>query len=143
MSRKVEGYFTVEAAMVLPMVLMLILIIMYLWFFQYDRCLMEQDVGILALRGISLQAENNEARMQLLREQEDALYREKYIAWECEEIELKSGQGSIRVKQRGWLKFPFGIMGEGERTIDTAATCENHIVSPVSFIRNCRKIMGG
>ena len=55
MRRKVDGFFTVEAAMVLSITLSAILLIIYLLFFQYNRCLMEQDMGTLALRGAVMQ----------------------------------------------------------------------------------------
>lgn len=143
MQRKTEGYFTVEAAMVLPMVFMAILWIIYLWFFQYNRCLMEQDVGILALRGAVLQAEDNEDRMRQLRGLANAVYREKYIAWECGEIELKLEKGTISVKQNGRIRFPFGMIAYGKQMAETTASYENYIISPVSFIRNYHKIIGG
>ena len=47
--KKAGAYLTVEAALILPMVLGVIILVIYLLFFQYDRCLMEQNVGKLAL----------------------------------------------------------------------------------------------
>ena len=47
-----RAYFTVEAAVLYPVVLGVVLLMMYLLFFQYDRCLLEQDMGRAAgLRG--------------------------------------------------------------------------------------------
>ncbi len=142
--KEIEGYFTVEAAMILPMVLMTIVLIMYLLFFQYNRCLMEQDIGILTLRGIALQVEDNQDRMKQLKEQAAGLYDEKYIAWENSEIELTLEKGTICVEQSGWIKFPFwgGIFKEN-RVWTTSVIDEKQIISPVSFVRNCRKIAGG
>lgn len=40
-----RAYFTVEAAVLYPVVLGVVLLMMYLLFFQYDRCLLEQDMG--------------------------------------------------------------------------------------------------
>lgn len=143
MRRNLDGYFTVEAAMVLPVVLGTVILIVYLLFFQYNRCLQEQDVGVLALRGRTLQTENNEERVRLLREHADDLYHEKYIAWESGAIELKLEKGTVNVKQSSQVRFPFGGMSYVNQTWRTTAEYENRIISPVSFIRNYRKVIGG
>lgn len=144
MKRGTEAYFTVEAAMVLPMVLMTIVLIIYLLFFQYDRCLMEQDMGILALRGATLQANDNEDRMRQLKEQAAGLYSEKYIAWDGGEIALRLEKGKIYAERSGQISFPFrgGIL-KGNQDWTMTAAYENRIISPVSFIRSYRKISGG
>ena len=49
--RERNAYFTVEAALVLPLVTGAILFVIYTMLFQYDRCLLEQDIGALALWG--------------------------------------------------------------------------------------------
>lgn len=143
MEQKMRGYFTVEAAMVLPMVMIFILWMIYLWFFQYNRCLMEQDAGALALQGAALQSEDNEDRMRQLREMANQVYGEKYIAWENGEMELKIEKGMICVKQKGRIRFPFGSLIPGTASAETTAVYENDIISPVHFIRSYRKMMGG
>lgn len=137
MRRSVEGYFTVEAAMVMPMILITILSVVYLLFFQYNRCLMEQDVGVLALRGAALQTEDNEDRIRRLREAAEDVYCEKYIVWESDEIQLKQEKGKLYVQQCGRLKIA------GYDTWKATAIYENHVILPISFIRNYRRLMGG
>ena len=44
-----KAYFTVEAAVLYPIVLGVIVLMTYLLFFQYDRCLLEQDMGRAAV----------------------------------------------------------------------------------------------
>ena len=144
MKKETGAYFTVEAAMIFPMVLFTIVLVIYLQFFQYNRCLMEQDMGILLLRGAALQAEDNEDRVRQLKEQASGLYSEKYIAWDNGEIVLKLEKGKISVKKSGQLRFPFSgeIFGRIQVWMTTAAY-ENHIISPVSFVRSYRKLSGG
>ena len=52
-----KAYFTVEAAVLYPIVLGVIVLMTYLLFFQYDRCLLEQDMGRAAVRSGSMDAE--------------------------------------------------------------------------------------
>ncbi len=143
MQKSTEGYFTVEAALVLPMVLGVVLLIIYLLFFQYNRCLQEMDMGVLALRGRVLQTKNHEERMLQLREQADAVYTEKYLAWSRGRIELKLEKGTVSVKQCSHLRFPFGGMKHIGDIWETETEYTNHIISPVSVIRSYRKVIGG
>lgn len=45
-----DGYFTVEAAFIVPMTIMVIVLFIYLAFFMYDRCALDQDSYILSYR---------------------------------------------------------------------------------------------
>lgn len=141
---RMGGYFTVEAAMVLPIVLFSIAFIIGLLIFQYNRCLMEQDVGTLALRGAGIQAVDPQDRMQKLMQQTHTADQKKYFGWENSAPDIKLEKGKVRVEQRGKMSFVFSQRPENSASVWTAGTfCENHIISPVSFIRNCRKIRGG
>lgn len=44
------AFFTVEAAILYPLVLAVIVLMVYLLFFQYDRCLLDQDIGKAAVQ---------------------------------------------------------------------------------------------
>lgn len=46
-----EGYFTVEAALIFPMVLLFTVMMIFLAFYSYDRCILEQSAYEAALRG--------------------------------------------------------------------------------------------
>lgn len=100
-------------------------------------------MGVLALRGVAMQTGDNVERSLRLREQADAMYKDKYIAWECGETELKIGYGVVNLKQTGRIRIPFGIPGSGEKEAISTASYENHLLSPVSFVRTYRKILGG
>lgn len=141
---KIGGYFTVEAAMVLPIVLFSIALVICLLIFQYNRCLMEQDVGTLALRGAGIQAADPQDRMEKFMQQADTTDQKKYIGWENSAPNIELGKGKVRVEQRGEMIFVLSQRPENSGSVWMAGTfCENHIISPVSFIRNYRKIEGG
>ena len=48
--RRVGGYFSVEAALVLPVVLGVYLFLITMLFVQYDRCLLEQDMASMLIK---------------------------------------------------------------------------------------------
>ena len=45
------AYFTVEASLILPMVLLFTTVMIFLAFYSYDRCIMEQSAYEAAVRG--------------------------------------------------------------------------------------------
>lgn len=145
MTKKVNAYFTVEAALVLPVALGVIVLIIYLWFFQYDRCLMEQDAGILALRGAILEADDNQERVQLLEWEARQINKEKYVAWEEKKEDFIIKEGKLQVSKAGEIRFPFrGLQfWNGEDIWGTEAIYKNRILSPTTLIRYYRKLTGG
>ncbi len=142
---KADAYMTVEAALILPIVFLTVLLVIFLLIFQYNRCLMEQDIGILALRGTTLTAADREELAQRLVWQEAALYREKYLAWSSDKAEIHIEKNIVKVKQRGYCTFPFPhwSLWEGGSVWETTTAFENHIQEPAAFVRNCQELIGG
>lgn len=61
-----NAYFTVEAALIFPMALLFTIMMIFLAFYSYDRCILEQSAYEAALRGTgnhisSAQEANSEA----------------------------------------------------------------------------------
>lgn len=75
-----DGYFTVEAALILPMALLFCVMMIFLAFYSYDRCVLEQSAYESALRGTSNHIKNaNEAHVEAY-SAADRLTREKLFA---------------------------------------------------------------
>lgn len=142
--KKTDAYFTVEAALVFPIVLGVILFTIYLLFFQYDRCLLEQSAGVLAMRGCTLQITDGEELVRELQNQSGEEDR-GWLAWSMEDAVISLKRNCVTVQRSGELKFPFRgfLSGWGNYVWKCSAARESHRIKPVNFIRNCRKIMGG
>ncbi|MDE7271307.1 MAG: pilus assembly protein [Acetatifactor sp.] len=142
--KRTNAYFTVEAALVFPIVLGVVLFTIYLLFFQYDRCLLEQSAGVLAMRGCTLQITDGE---ELVRELQSQSREEDrgWLAWSMEDAVISLKRNCVTVQRSGELKFPFRgfLSGWGNCVWKCSAARESHRIKPVNFIRNCRKIMGG
>lgn len=143
--RQMKAYMTVEAVLVMPMVLGVIVLTIYLLFFQYDRCLMEQNAGILAMRGCTLQASDRDSLAKklycLIGREDDAVY----LAWEMEPVQVTLRGNRVSVERCGYLRFPFDGLGFGigSGKWDNSVRFQNHRIAPMSFIRYCRKLTGG
>ncbi len=144
-SQKISAYFTVESAMVMVLVTAVIVVLVYIMLFQYNRCLLEQDMGSLVLKGCTVQVQDKKELLQRLQEFDSNIDRDKYIAWKQDEVTLKLEYDKVEVAQSGSLLFPFrgnayfGMQSEWE----TSIVYENKRISPVTFIRMSKKIMGG
>ena len=95
-----KAYFTVEAAVLYPIVLGVIVLMTYLLFFQYDRGLLEQDMGRAAVRSGSRWMQKKEELNRQLQEKDMFFDTEKYIAWESELRVWKLESGSTQVLER-------------------------------------------
>ncbi len=138
-----DAYFTVEAAMVLPFALSIMLFIIYTMFFQYNRCLLDQDMGVLALRGAVMQIDDKETLTGEIKEQANQIDDRKYIMWECGEINLKLKGSQICIERKGQLKYPFSSLEIGGYKLwKTGTKYENDRICPASFMRTWRKLTG-
>lgn len=140
-----NAYLTLEAALVLPLVMGIILFLIYLGFFQYDRCLLEQDVGSLALKGCSFVQEDQEKLAEELGRAAAELYLEKYIAWELSELAIELSGNGVSAWGSGRITFPFAYLLTEELggAWHARARYENVRRDPVNFIRLYTKIVAG
>lgn len=134
-----NAYLAVEAALVLPMVFGMILFIVYMLLFQYDRCLMEQDLGAMALWGCSAEAREGETLEEMTEERMGAMYKDKYVAWHFTELESRLERNRFAVGGKAQLAFSVpGLEFWGRNVWGAQASYEYRRLSPAVFIRLCR-----
>lgn len=142
-NRKIGGadaYLTVEAALVLPIMITIILFIVYMLLFQYDRCLLEQDLGAMALWGSSVEEEDGKSLEEMARERMRALYKDKYAAWSFTSLEARLEKNRFAARGSAHLALPIWDMGKwrNESIWRTEAEYGYRRLSPAAFIRLCR-----
>lgn len=131
------GYLTTEAAMIVPLIIILYCILIYLCFYQYDRCLLAQDSYLVCLE-ISGRKENRE-------QAHAALNRAKYFM-------LSDLQEAVRIDGRqvnmegnaGILPQVFtehSMMPENWRMSFSAAAAANDPPKDVRLYRRVRWIL--
>ena len=129
----VHAYFTVEASLVLPIVLGSMIFVICFLLFWYNRCLMEQNTAILAVSVAQVGESSQEARQkQLLRWQTGYVTNEHY-AWKMSNIHLSIQHRDIQVARSGELLL-------GDRIWKSEASCDTLIMNPTAFLRLYRRI---
>jgi hypothetical protein len=141
MRRTEDGYFTVEAALIMPIVLGVIFMTMYLWFYQYDRCRQDQDTGLLAMQAASLRGLSAEQRCDHVIREGDLEDRDVYIAWESGELTARQQGYRLDVERSGGLTFPLPRWNLllGKDFWEAKSHYRNQTVSPVKIVRSYQR----
>ena len=101
--KKTGGYFSVEASMIIPLVIFLFSFLLYLTFYLYNRCVVSQDVYLLAFRGSLCCGSSPDEAEKYVTEQTPEQFGRKYIG-------IKSLIGTVDA-DRKWVEVQAeGIM---------------------------------
>lgn len=138
--RRKNAYLTVEAALILPLFMGTLIFIIYMWLFQYNRCLMEQDLGAAVLWGSTVEAEDAKTLERMIKERMTGIYRDKYVLWNFTRLEGELKKNRFMVKGAAQLKFSFSGWNfwSNGNVWGAGAEYECRRFSPVTFIRLCR-----
>lgn len=140
MKRK-NGYFTVEAALIFPVALGTVLFVVFMLLFQYDRCLMEQDMGALALWGSRVEAADGEELEGLIGNRLNNIYWDKYAMWGMKSLKVSRKNMQFSVSGEGGLTFPFPNFNfwSGDSVWEAKAGFRFWRTSPTDFVRLCNR----
>lgn len=104
-----RGMITIEACILIPMILMISLLIIWLGFFLYNRTLFMECAGIAAIKGSQMAEADNEEISATVRERARELLQQKTIGMEDVVIEVIVDYGSVTVGIRGSMQVPGAI----------------------------------
>ncbi len=125
MKRYISGYMTVEACMIMPLVLMVYLFLIQYAVWAYDRCMLELDTAAVLLRS----AVSEEPKLTYQREQ-ITWNKDKYIRLHSQEMTWEEGMLSLKVVGRA----EGGSMGE------VGVSYEMWQIEPEQWLRGKRKL---
>lgn len=103
--RYVGGYFSVEAALVLPAVLGVYLFLFAVLLVQYDRCLLEQDLASMLVK-TSNHPGTPQQQLEYLQELTAAWDREQYLWIQLQSPHFTIQGQQIRLEAAGEYKVP-------------------------------------
>lgn len=138
MKKESDAYFTVEAAILYPIILSVILLMTYLLLFQYDRCLLEQDIGKATVLSGSKWTLTKEQLNDYMQKKALHFDEEKYIVWENEDPLWNLEKNDVILEKAGRLRYPFAGMGTKEKYWSAKASFQVDRISPVFWLRRSR-----
>lgn len=118
----IEGYFTVEAALVLPIVMSVYVFLIIMLFLQYDRCQLEQDMAAMLLKASSNPG-TPQQQLEYLQNLTVEWDREKYLWLRPQSPHFTIQGQQIRLDTEGLYTVPmYDSLGNagGEHRLETA-----------------------
>ncbi len=117
--------------MIMPMVIILTGMIVYLTFYLYDRCIVSQDVYILAFHGSLCCGEETEDIKQTIRKESDWRFGKKYISTANFAWNAGADRSMVTVEAKGKM----ATVGWGFE-----AKWEAQRICPTNCVRNVRLV---
>ncbi|MBO5210159.1 MAG: hypothetical protein J6B68_12600 [Lachnospiraceae bacterium] len=136
------GYMTLEAGFLVTWVIFLMVFLIYLSFYLYDRCVLFQDAYAICFRG-SIQKEINPA--DYINSHIEEQFGTKYFGVGKVDTDIEQSGAEVHVYAGCVVKVPFHnfltLAGRSEWMIETEAKAQ--IINPTKIIRMSRMIERG
>lgn len=141
---ELKGSYTVEASLLMPIILGIIVILLYMSFFLHDRAVMSEGAIILANRYCNEKILSNSKIKQKLLEDSQEVINHKVIVTKNITTQITVKNSKITVSSSGTFQFPdmyivTSIINKRKNIITVNKSMERK--DPVDFIRTCRKVM--
>ena len=136
--RSAKGYMTVEAAFLITWTVFLFVLLIYLSFYSYDKCVLFQDAYTVCFRG-SIQKEEDQVVPYITAHMQEQFGRKYFGVGKVQGTVDKNGNttsvtGECQVKVP--IRHFFTMHDRAGWTIKTKAKAQ--IINPTKVIRKCR-----
>ncbi|MCR4791724.1 MAG: hypothetical protein K5871_03170 [Lachnospiraceae bacterium] len=118
--RSDQGYFTLEASLILPFALGVILLVIQIWFFKYDRVLQDMDTDAVIIRSLEQHDMSPDEKAAYAIAQMQDRYKEAYIAWNFGDLRVNASLNSVALETTG---SSFSFRGTGPLGIYGSLSC--------------------
>lgn len=140
--KRYEGaYFTVEASLILPMVMLFTVMMIFLAFYSYDRCIMEHSAYEAALQGTSSHFKTAKEAEYAARTAAARLVEGKLFAMHDFSYDVSVDAGSVTVVYHCVVNMPFATwLSEYVSGIDMTLNISRSAkrLKAARTIRDCR-----
>lgn len=137
-----SGVYTVEASLLFPFILSVIVFLIYMSFFLHDRCVMSQSAYQAALRGSRVKTEEGKVLGTAERAASELIEKSLLATRDVSHTVTLNGS-EVKVTYEGTLSIPAGTLLmsiSGSDGIRVKGSGSAKRKDPVKFIRECRVI---
>lgn len=135
MKRKLKGSYTIEASLLFPFILMILILIIYFSFFIHDRCIMHAAAYTAALRGSQILNEDEDVFSKVEKSSQELL-ENRLLAVRNHATDIQISEQEISVLYEGAIRIP--VWSFPDIPIKVRGTAKR--IDNVKFIRECRII---
>lgn len=104
MKKWIKGSYTVEAALLLPVIVLALLLIFYISCYMYDCCLVEKSIRAVTLRGVCYQGSDKKCKKYMENEWKE-LTNGKLLGSKISEIDITVNTVSVKVSCKTEFKL--------------------------------------
>lgn len=104
-----RGMMTIEACILIPIIIMISLLVIWLGFFLYNKTLLLECAGIAAIKGSQMAEADNETLASAAAARAEELLSQKTVAMEIQDIVVSVDYGAVTVKITGVMQIPEAI----------------------------------
>lgn len=143
MKKEYSGSLTIEASLLFPLIMMVIVICIYAMFFLHDRAVLDASAYEAALRGCEITSEHGDV-MSTVRGASDETIEGRLLSTKNINTEVEITGHDIRVCYIGDFIVPGGVNlvpGAGFKELKMRAEGHCSRRNPVSFVRECRTVI--
>lgn len=137
-----KGYLSIEASLIMPMIILLFVFIIYFTCYLYNLCLIKQIAYVAALRGSQI-LNGSDAQIKEYVEEELEELLEKPLVYVSElEKSVNVSSNKVRVELSGKMNIAFYQMQFVKKNQwEIYGVGSANRVDPVTFIRNIRSVL--
>lgn len=134
-----SGYMTIEASMIIPMIIMGIIFVIYVGFYLYDVSVIRQISYVAAMRAGQQKDFTEKEMRQYAKKQLKELLEERLLAVETWEEEIEVNFRKVRISVTAKVRMPFSGFATYKFGLwRISSTAEVTRVDPVKMIRIMR-----
>lgn len=136
------GYMTVEAALLMPIVWFAVFFLIFVGFFQYDRCIAQQDCGVIVMRASDLREKDEAKVLRTVLEKGELASGKKLLFSSSVHKDFHMSENKVRMQIDGSVNTILNRLVKETNLNAFAYTSEYETekYDPVRFIRVCRRI---
>lgn len=136
------GYMTVEAALLMPIVWFSMFFLIFAGFFQYDRCIAQQDCKVIVMRASDMRGKDEAKVLRKIVEKEDLAGCKKLLFSNPVQKDFHRTGNRINMRVGGRVHTILNsLLKETDLKIFSyVSEYETEEYDPVRFIRMCRRI---
>ena len=140
---RMKGSATIEMSILLPMLMVILLLLIYMSFYLYDRTALFCNSYVAAIYAVADPDEANEDSYEKALGQMESLLQGKLIGMTKPAVKIVIDYGEVHISYQGEVEIPIAgqtiFFGEWKAFhIQEEVSVRRH--KPVTFIRQCRKV---